>query len=502
MYRFAPDLPPDTPEVWQTCDGFHADQNGVYRTGWVSVSAGTAIAVNSDVVIGKYVYNASGTEEIISVTSGTVTPSVSSQVFGGTTDRTGGTPRPIYHEGIVSYGNIVLISTATSATIASRTIGAGANFADVASTPGCQILLVNPQNIVIGLNTDAGGDGWATSDVGDYTNWTTLEAASGNLRQTPGDITAGVILGNDVIAFKNRGVYRGTYVGGTVKWQWSLIHAEMGSWGPGCAVVAGNLAYFVGDQGAMSFDGSGFQKIDDGIANTLRGFLSNTNGLNGDYVNAKIIYDKPNGNLCFFAQGPVNSGLLSGRVGMGNSKSGFYSYNIFSGMWGRQSRSTDGTSDSFCAIYEGRKPGLQYNSGAWNPLTTITLWNATDNEVVTLDTSVNATDVTTYQPTIGTGKIGRRTGHTKLTRAIPRWTYSNGAGSNLSTATLKTCAAYAYNSILQVKADVTPTNVTLSGNQYWADYQKDAQYHQLDFKVNAEACIDGVDIETVPAPRY
>lgn len=496
-WRFAPDLPPDTPEVWQTCDGFHPDQNGVYRTGWVRGTL-TTITANSPIICGRFVYDASGTEELITATSGAVTGSFAAQVFGGTTDRSGGTPRPKHSAGIAAYGNIVLISTAASAKIASRTIGAAANFADIASSPGAEILLVNPQNIVIGLNTNAGGDGWATSDVGDYTNWTTLEAASGNLRQTPGKITAGAILGNDVIAFKRRGVYRGRYVGGVVKWQWELLHAELGAWGPECAVAAVESVYFIGDSGAFRFDGAQFQKIDDGISKTLRAFCSSSGATSYGHIYTKLVYDPPNGNVTFHAQGAVSALGTGGRVGY--SQGGFYSYNVFSGLWGYQAQSAD-TVFSASAIIDGKQPEVAWLTGVPEPLSVVTLQSVQDSKYGSLDTAISAS-VTTYQPTIGTGKIGERGRHTRVSRVIPRWTYSNGQGSNLSTATLKTCKAYAYNSILQVKGDVTPTSTTLSGNQYWADYQKDAQFHQFDFLVNAAACIDGVEIETASAGKY
>lgn len=500
MWRFAPDLPPDTPEIWQTCDGFHPDQNGAYRIGWIrGASALTTITVNSPIICGRFVYNASGTEELITATSGAVTGPVTAQVFGGTTDRTGGTPKPKHSAGIVAYGNLVLISTATSGTIASRTIGAAANWADVASTPGAEILLVNPLNIVIGLNTDAGGDGWATSDVGDYSNWTSLEAASGNLRQTPGIITAGAILGNDVIAFKRKGVYRGTYVGGVIKWQWQLLHSEFGAWGPECAVAAEDAIYFIGDSGAFRFDGAQFQRIDAGIQKTLRAFCAGKGASTYGHTNTKLIYDAPNGNVTFHAQGNVSALSTGGRLGY--SAGDFYSYNIFSGLWGYQSQSAN-TAFSASAIIDGKQPEVAWLTGAPEPLSVITFHSLSDSKYGSLDTVINATDVTTYQPKIGTGKIGERTGHTSITRVIPRWTYSNGQGSSLSTATLKTAKCYAYNSILQVKADVTATDVTMSGNQYWADYLKDAQFHQFDFLINAGAAIDGVEIETAQAGKY
>jgi uncharacterized membrane protein len=161
-------------------------------------------------------------------------------------------------------------------------------------------------------------------------------AANGNLRQLPGKITAGVTWGTDVIAFKNKGVFRGSYraVGDTI-WDWSLIPGgeKLGAWGPGCVVQTSNKVYFVGDQGFWSFDGTNFQPEDAGMWDTLNSFLAS--GVAGAHVYTKLAYDSVTNLVTIHNRGT--------DTGAGNRTSDceeFYSFHVVSGAWGHQSRLT------------------------------------------------------------------------------------------------------------------------------------------------------------------
>jgi hypothetical protein len=134
------------------------------------------------------------------------------------TDRTGGVAvgsNPM----MAQFGAITLcVMGNATATVSSN----GGNFAALAGAPKGEIVLVVDGAALI-LNTDTSPDGWAASDVFDYTNWTTGEAASGRLLDTPGPILAGCAFGGYAYAFKATSIYRGNYVGGQVKWEWHLV---------------------------------------------------------------------------------------------------------------------------------------------------------------------------------------------------------------------------------------------------------------------------------------
>lgn len=152
------------------------------------------------------------------------------------TDRTGAlTSFPTF---ACQYGNITIGARGTGASLVSSS---GADFSALAGSPSASYVVVQ-SNAVVAFNTSVSSDGWAASDVGDYTNWSTGEAASGRILEGNGPITAAVSYGNDIIVFKSDAIFRMTYVGGTVKWQVQKVVQ-----GVGCTAAS-----FFGGMGAVA----------------------------------------------------------------------------------------------------------------------------------------------------------------------------------------------------------------------------------------------------------
>ena len=125
------------------------------------------------------------------------------------------------------YGDVTIItrgSGASGGTLISATTG---NFAAIAGSPAARFVVAQ-SNAVVAFNTSANADAWHASDVGDYTNWTTGEAASGRILENNGPITGAIPHGNDIIVFKEDAIFRMTYVGGQVKWQIQRIWNGLG----------------------------------------------------------------------------------------------------------------------------------------------------------------------------------------------------------------------------------------------------------------------------------
>ena len=122
------------------------------------------------------------------------------------------------------YGNVSIIARGTAASLIYST---GGNFAALAGSPSARFVVVQ-SNALVAFNTSANADAWAASDVGDYTNWTTGEAASGRILENNGPITGAIPYGNDIIVFKEDSIFRMTYVGGVVKWQIQRIYNGIG----------------------------------------------------------------------------------------------------------------------------------------------------------------------------------------------------------------------------------------------------------------------------------
>jgi hypothetical protein len=209
--------PPDDPGSYHSVDGVWPTNRGTYES--------------ADFQTGLQYGAAGARNPIYAFSANTVSGSVEFMIDGafiwqwnfGLTDRTGGVTvggEPM----MAQYGNVTVCAMGS----ANPTVAAnGGNFAAIAGAPKAEIVVCQ-SNCVLVFNTDSGADGWAASDVGDYTNYTTGEAASGRLLATQGPITAAVAFADYVLVFKKNSVYRMRYVGGLVKWSSELISATVG----------------------------------------------------------------------------------------------------------------------------------------------------------------------------------------------------------------------------------------------------------------------------------
>ena len=224
---------PDDPNSWYDVDGVAPTLRGTYER--ITYTDATSAAATGSSTL-KYAFAAptlTGSREYV----------LSSSIIwefaaGAYTARTGGVTigaTPMMEQ----YGNVTICAMGNTTDTVYST---GGNFAALAGAPDAEIV-VTQSNAVLLFNTSASADGWAASDVGDYTNWTTGEAASGRLIATPGPISAAVAFGDSVIVFKPVSIYRMRYVGGTVKWAAELIHQSAGCSLTGSATLSGFEKY-------------------------------------------------------------------------------------------------------------------------------------------------------------------------------------------------------------------------------------------------------------------
>jgi hypothetical protein len=253
---------PDDPNSWYDVNGMWPTHRGTYER--ILYTSGTELTATGVGTV-RYAFAArttTGTREYVVESA-----QIWEYATGAYTDRTGGVSIGTYPM-MAQYGDITICVMGNSvATVKSS----GGNFSTLAGAPKGEIVLVQ-SNAVLIFNTDTAADGWAASDVGDYTNWTTGEAATGRLIQTPGPITAAVAFGDSVIVFKQNSVYRMRYVGGVVKWTAEVLHHSVGCSAAGyesqtfekysaCASHSGVLFTSAGDpynktsQRAYYFDG-------------------------------------------------------------------------------------------------------------------------------------------------------------------------------------------------------------------------------------------------------
>lgn len=216
---------PDDSESWYSVVNMWPTRRGTYESADLSSSSNvTGLATTIGAI--KYAYSygyvsGAGPQEYLAMLDNSVTVLYS---WDGTTLTsrlvTTGTNAPM----MVKYGAVTLATRMGSGGGPTYNLyvatSFGSGFTSVAAAPAYQLIAVQ-SNAVLMFNaggTDGTG-GWAASDVGDYTNWTTGEAASGTVYAPQGGFTSAVAFGNDVYAFKANSIHRFTYVGGDVKWQ-------------------------------------------------------------------------------------------------------------------------------------------------------------------------------------------------------------------------------------------------------------------------------------------
>lgn len=190
-----------------------------------------------------------------------------------------------------------------------RSAGSGA-FAAISGAPKAKIIFA-VQGFVMALHTSDAGfgdnpDRWWCSAVFDDTDWTpsvTTQSATGRLVSTQGRLTAGGKLGDYAVAYKERAIYLGQYVGPPVVWDWQEIPGgEAGCVGQEAWCDMGGVHFIVGMDNFWIFDGSRPTKIGNGVVRDW--FFSQSNPTYR--YRTRCTYDKQN-NLVWVLFPSLNS---------------------------------------------------------------------------------------------------------------------------------------------------------------------------------------------------
>lgn len=219
---------PDDQSAWWDVDGFWPTPRGTYEKA-NSAGASTLTATGTVATAVRYAFAArllSGRREYAFVVDAANTSTARALEYSGgsITVRTFATAPGDLYPTMAQFGTATIIAKGSGGT---TEVSTGGNFSSIAGAPNGGIVVVC-SNVVLIFNSNTSADGWHASDVADYTNWTTGEAASGRLIATPGPITAAVTFNDAVYVFKSNSIYRMRYVGGTVKWTTELVSVGIG----------------------------------------------------------------------------------------------------------------------------------------------------------------------------------------------------------------------------------------------------------------------------------
>lgn len=319
------------------------------------------------------------------------------------------------------YGNVHLATNkqdtlqATSATL----------FADVSGAPSASIVAtINDFVFLFDTNEGTYGDSpdrWWCSALGDYTDWApaiATQCATGRLTSIPGKIRGGQRLGEQMVVYKDRGIYVGTYTGPALIWDWAEIPGDVGAVNNEVIINVGTEHYFMAHDGFFRFDGVTVRAIDGPVRNwwinrVEASFLSLSLALHDRFLGLIYWYYAPAG-----SQAPTE-GLI---------------YNYRTGAWGVVTQTVEatvtyedatGTWDSLGSAYStfDDLPNVSYDTALFSPNAPVPALFDSSHDFYTLTGSVSSWSLTT-------GDFGDGQEFSFLTRVVPRF-YMQPSGAQL-----------------------------------------------------------------------
>lgn len=294
LLGFLPDVEDTTPGVMTDVTNMIPSENGMRAAPSAAIPSGIA-ALTAACVGAATVTKLDDTRRVIAGTatklyelSGSSWTDVSAGSYTGGVDT---------RWSFAQFGNATLASNL--ADTIQRSNGSGA-FAAIAGAPKAKIIFTVGSQ-VMALNTNDGAvkpNGWHCCASFNDTDWATSVStlcASGQLVGTPGQITAGGRLGEYAVAYKERALHLGQFVGSPDVWDWKPI-AGAGCVGQDAWCDIDGAHFFVGPDSLWIFDGSRPTPL--GSGQVRQWFFDNSNHV----LRSKIqcVYDRQNGHIWTF----------------------------------------------------------------------------------------------------------------------------------------------------------------------------------------------------------
>lgn len=362
---FSPDIEAPTPGVLMDCSQFIPYQSGMESAPSVQTPSDVpalAAACSGAAVVtlldGTRRILAGTTTKLYEVTAGSWADE--SRTVGGA--YTGGSDS---RWSFAQFGNSTV--AANRADAMQRSTGSGIAFADIATAPKAEIVF-SVGAFVMALNVDDGADkpdGWHCCAAYDETDWTasvTTQATKGRLVATPGELTAGLRLGDYAIAYKSQSIYMGQYVGSPVVWDWILVPGGgAGCVGKEAVCDIDGAHFFVGEDNFWLFDGT--RPVPVGDSQIRQWFSDNSDPAN--LYKTKCVYDRQQNRVWIFYPSAGSSTCDSALV-----------YHLKSKQFGRANRTVEAvlsyvgsgitydTLSSAGATYDAL-PDVSYDSQYW-----------------------------------------------------------------------------------------------------------------------------------------
>ena len=219
-------------------------------------------------------------------------------------------------------------------------------FASISGAPEAEIVF-SVGAFVMALNVNDGAEkpnGWhccAAFDVSDWVESVTTQCASGQLVASPGQLTAGLRLGEYAVAYKSSSIYLGQYVGAPVVWDWTLVAGgEAGCVGKEALCDVDGAHFFVGTDNFWLFDGTRPVPVGDG--QVRKWFYDNSDP--GNISKTKCVYDRQQNRVWVFYPSAGSDVCDSALV-----------YHVQKKQWGR-------ADNEIQAVFTYVAPGFTFDS--------------------------------------------------------------------------------------------------------------------------------------------
>ena len=253
LAKFGPDLDPRTPGVITTLENMIPTTRG-YKGIPSAVDSGygaLAAEANSLAVL-------QGLDGVRRVFAGTIS-NIYELTAGSWTSRGSGYSIGANRWQFAQFGSVAL-AAAKAETLQAST---STTFGGVGGAPKSSLIAVSEGFVMIADTNDGTygdqSDRWWCSAYLDYTDWTpatSTQCATGRLIDVPGPIYALESFGSGFVAYKERGIFVGQYVGAPLVWQWTGIPGGVGCNMANGVVNLGSAHAFIGPDNIYVFDGS------------------------------------------------------------------------------------------------------------------------------------------------------------------------------------------------------------------------------------------------------
>jgi len=356
-------------------------------------------------------------------------------------------------------------------------------FEDISGAPSAEVVF-SVGSFVMALNVNDGAEkpnGWhccAAFDVSDWVESTATQSASGQLVASPGELTAGLRLGEYAIAYKNRSIYLGQYVGPPVIWDWTLVAGgEAGCVGKDALCDIDGAHFFVGPDNIWIFDGTRPTPIGD--KQVRQWFYDNSDSAN--LFKTQCVYERQKNRVWIFYPSAGSDTLDSALV-----------VHLKSGQWGKADREiqsalnyvqtgfTYDTWDDAGATYD-TLPEASYDSPIWLAGSTSLSFFNSSNQLQTLSGDPGQSSFTT-------GDAGDDDAVTLLKKVRLRF----ATGFNCTNATIQT--------LHKMSSGETPSvgvSGTIDDGKF--DVLRSARWHRATITCNGSVKVTGIMPELKPA---